>query len=151
MHFSATTERVTRNTTIAINEDIAAQTEENLQYYATHPEEIDARLHELDREWDVERALEAHAAGISIVGVILGMFVDRKWFALPAIVGGFLMQHVISGWSPPLPVLRRAGVRTQTEIERERYALKALRGDFSPIIIQEDRETLPRRILEAVK
>lgn len=28
------------------------------------------------------------------------------------------------------PGFRRLGVRTQREIERERYALKALRGDF---------------------
>lgn len=27
-------------------------------------------------------------------------------------------------------VLRRLGFRTSTEIDRERYALKALRGDF---------------------
>jgi hypothetical protein len=30
-----------------------------------------------------------------------------------------------------VPVLRRLGVRTSGEIARERYALKALRGDFS--------------------
>jgi hypothetical protein len=29
-----------------------------------------------------------------------------------------------------VPILRRLGYRTQTEIERERTALKALRGDF---------------------
>jgi hypothetical protein len=29
-----------------------------------------------------------------------------------------------------MPVFRRLGVRTATEIEEERYALKALRGDF---------------------
>jgi hypothetical protein len=29
-----------------------------------------------------------------------------------------------------LPVLRRLGIRTADEINKERYALKALRGDF---------------------
>ena len=31
---------------------------------------------------------------------------------------------------PLHPVFRRLGIRTQREIELERYALKALRGDF---------------------
>jgi hypothetical protein len=43
------------------------------------------------------------------------------------------MQHALQGWCPPLPLLRRLGVRTQQEIERERYALKALRGDFDAV------------------
>ena len=30
-------------------------------------------------------------------------------------------------------ILRRLGIRTQTEIDHERYALKALRGDFKRI------------------
>ena len=32
-----------------------------------------------------------------------------------------------------MPVFRRLGVRTAGEIDRERYALKALRGDFDRI------------------
>lgn len=43
---------------------------------------------------------------------------------------GFLFQHAIQGWCPPLPILRRLGFRTAEEINQERYALKALRGDF---------------------
>ena len=43
---------------------------------------------------------------------------------------GFLLQHALQGWCPPVPVFRRLGVRTTAEIDRERYALKALRGDF---------------------
>ena len=34
---------------------------------------------------------------------------------------------------PPVPILRRLGVRTAREIDIERYALKALRGDFGPL------------------
>jgi hypothetical protein len=45
-------------------------------------------------------------------------------------VQGFFMQHALQGWCPPLPVFRRLGFRTQYEIEQERYALKAIRGDF---------------------
>lgn len=56
--------------------------------------------------------------------------VDRRWFIFPAFVAGFLLQHAVQGWCPPLPVLRRLGFRTQPEIDYERYALKSLRGDF---------------------
>ena len=56
--------------------------------------------------------------------------VDRRWLALPAIVTGFLFQHAMQGWCPPLPILRRLGFRTAEEINQERYALKALKGDF---------------------
>jgi len=49
---------------------------------------------------------------------------------LPALVTGFLFQHAVQGWCPPVPVLRRLGFRTSYEIEEERQALKALRGDF---------------------
>lgn len=34
-----------------------------------------------------------------------------------------LLQHGLQGWCPPLPVLRRLGVRTRGEIDREKYAL----------------------------
>ena len=32
-----------------------------------------------------------------------------------------------------MPIFRRRGVRTAGEIEAERYALKAIRGDFEPV------------------
>jgi hypothetical protein len=32
-----------------------------------------------------------------------------------------------------LPIFRRLGFRTASEIDRERYALKALRGDFEEL------------------
>lgn len=42
----------------------------------------------------------------------------------------FLLLHGTKGWCPPLPLFRSYGVRTRSEIEREKYALKYLRGDF---------------------
>ena len=49
---------------------------------------------------------------------------------LPAIVVGFLLQHAMQGWCPPIPILRRMGIRTASEIDTERCALKVIRGDF---------------------
>ncbi len=88
------------------------------------------RLRELDREWDIERALEANAATLALAGAGLALSSDRRWAALPLVVAAFLLQHAVQGWCPPLPVLRRLGFRTVREIESERMALKALRGDF---------------------
>jgi hypothetical protein len=49
-----------------------------------------------------------------------------------------------------VPLFRRAGVRTATEIERERYALKALRGDFQPISRNADNDQAASPALRAV-
>jgi hypothetical protein len=78
--------------------------------------------------------------------------VDRRLLLLPLAVCEFLAQHALQGWCPPLPVFRRAGVRTQREIERERYALKAMRGDFDRIPAAEaaDSTTRVRAVLAAV-
>jgi hypothetical protein len=124
-----TTNRVPAHTVEAVNRRIAHQAEQRIDACRQHPEQIERRLRTLDREWDIERSLEANAATVCIAAVLLGLFVNRKWLVLPGLVGAFLLQHAIEGWCPPLPILRRLGFRTQTEIERERYALKALRGD----------------------
>jgi hypothetical protein len=63
----------------------------------------------------------------------MGILGNRKFLLFPAVIGGFLMQHAIQGWCPPLPIFRRLGIRSMEEINRERYALKALRGDFSGV------------------
>ncbi len=125
----ATTERVPRHTAENVNRQIHSETERNVAHYATGgPGAIECRLSELEREWDIERALEANAAVASLIGLTLGATVNRKWFLCPAIVAGFLLQHAVQGWCPPVPIFRRLGFRTQSEIDRERYALKAARG-----------------------
>jgi hypothetical protein len=125
-----TVERVPLHTAAEINRRIQYETENRVRAFAAHPAEIERRLLELDAEWDIERLLEANAATLAFVGVVLGAAIDRRWLALPALVTGFLFQHAVQGWCPPIPVLRRRGFRTAREIEIERIALKALRGDF---------------------
>jgi hypothetical protein len=130
----ATSARVPNSTPPELNRSIRQQTEQNVARYADRgPDAITQRLRELDHEWDIERTLEANAASVALFGLGLGAFVDRRFFALPAVVAGFLLQHAIQGWCPPLNLFRRLGVRTQTEIDEERYALKVLRGDFRDV------------------
>ena len=126
----ASAHRVAEQTTPEVNRRIRREMEERIAYFAARSHEIGARLATLDREWDVERTLEANAATLAFAGVVLGAAADRRWLLLPAAVTAFLLQHATHGWCPPRPVLRRLGFRTRTEIDRERYALKALRGDF---------------------
>jgi hypothetical protein len=94
---------------------------------------LSRRIQELDREWDIERWLETNASALAFAGTVLGLLVNKKFFAIPCIVLPFLFQHAMQGWCPPIPILRRNGVRTRSEIDAEKYALKALRGDFSGV------------------
>jgi hypothetical protein len=126
-----TADRVSNSTSDEINEEIRRTTQESVARHGRGgTAAIDRRLAELDAEWDVERTLEANASTLSLVGLSLAATVNRKWIALPIVVQAFLLQHALQGWCPPLPILRRLGFRTAEEINRERYALKALRGDF---------------------
>jgi hypothetical protein len=149
-----TTARVADHTAPEINEAIRRQTQENVAYFAAAgPDAIGRRLEELDREWDVERILETNAATVVLVTTLLGATVNRRWFLFPAIAGGFLLQHAIQGWCPPVPVIRRLGFRTANEIAEERYALKTLRGDFREVPAAADKKLLgtASAVLQAVR
>ncbi|HEX6637125.1 MAG TPA: DUF2892 domain-containing protein [Steroidobacteraceae bacterium] len=127
----ATEERVPLHTRSAVNDRIQGRTLHDVsRFVGADPFFIDERIRELEREWDIERMLEANAAGIALVGVVLGFSVDRRFFALPGMVGAFLLQHALQGWCPPVPLFRRLGVRTAREIQDEILALRILRGDF---------------------
>lgn len=138
-------QRVPDQTDPKVNDRIRRHMQIRVEYYSRHPELIDQRLRELDEEWDVERALETGSAALSLAGLALGIMGRRKWFLLPLVVQGFFMQHALQGWCPPLPLLRSMGFRTVAEIDAERYALRAVRGDFDKLPQGEERG---RRIAE---
>ncbi|MBC6608189.1 hypothetical protein H8B13_15280 [Hymenobacter sp. BT188] len=97
------------------------------------PAALEKRIQELDQEWDIDRTLMANASTLSLLGFAASRTVDRRWIALPGVVASFLLWHAIQGWCPPLPIFRKLGYRTRREIDAEKYALKALRGDFSGV------------------
>jgi hypothetical protein len=74
--------------------------------------------------------LQVNAAVASLVGLVLGTKVDGRWLVLPGVVAGFLLQHAVSGWCPPVELLRRMKCRTRKEIDAEKFALRVQRGDF---------------------
>jgi hypothetical protein len=125
---TATSERVARHTDPDVSARIRERAEASIRYHTRFPEEIPGRLRELDREWDVERALETGSASLTLLGLLLGATVNRRWLLLSLGVQGFFLQHALEGWCPPLPLLRELGVRTGQEIEAERHALLALLG-----------------------
>jgi hypothetical protein len=126
-------ERVPAHTSEPVNRRIQQAVSESVRWHARHPQQIDSRLRKLDEEWDIERTLEANAATLTLTGTLLGILVDKRFLAVPLAVTAFLLQHAVQGWCPPVPFFRKRGVRIMQEINEERYALKALRGDFGPI------------------
>jgi len=126
--------RTEANTPDVINRRVHQKTVEALrQALDGGPDAIDRRLQQLDREWDVERVIQATASTLVVTGIGLSIGVDRRWLTLSGVVAGFLLQHAVQGWCPPLPVVRALGFRTPREIEHERSALKSARGDFEAV------------------
>jgi hypothetical protein len=105
---------------------------ERIRRFATAPAaEVTDHLWKLDNEWDIERRLEANAASIMLLSTALAATHSKRWLILSAVVPGFLLQHAIQGWCPPIEVFRRMGSRSRNEIDAERTAIKAVRGDFA--------------------
>ena len=122
-----------------VNEDIDERTMRSISRTACEGlEAIDERIEALDKEWDIERALQFNAAALTLTGSILAATKNKAWLGLPLAVSGFLIYHTVRGWCPPLPVMRRLGIRSKDEIAKEKYALKALRGDFDEILDADD-------------
>ena len=122
---TATAFRVSSNTDPVVNAMIRRQAERRMRRVAAGGRAaIEQRLRELNEEWDIERWVGTLAPSLTLVGLTLGVTQDRRWLALPIIVQSFFLQHALQGWCPPIPVLRRLGVRTTQEIEHERCCLK---------------------------
>lgn len=124
-------DRVRRSTRRELNRRADLEIQHCLETLASEDREaISRHIDSLDREWGVERYLQANMPVVTLTGLLLGSLVDRRFLLLSAAAFGFFFQHAVQGWCPPLPIFRRMGARTRREINREKYALKALRGDF---------------------
>jgi hypothetical protein len=122
-------DRIREHTRESVNKRIDRQTLGALADSVGSSDEIVARLRELDREWNVDRALMLN---FSVLGALTGGMAMRclartgrfgGWGALFATQLAFLAFHAIRGWCPPLPVFRRLGFRTAEEIAAEREVL----------------------------
>ena len=140
-----TDDPVPAHTWARINKRIRAQTLANISRFVGAPSsEIDERLRDLKREWDIERTLEANVARVALLGLGLSIF-DRRFLALPvAVVATCLLQHALQAWCSQLPVFRRLGVRTSAKIHADIIALRTLRGDFRDLRDEDPDEALAR-------
>jgi len=130
--FPPTTKRVSINSNPNVNFKIRNHTIRNINIYKNSSDKIlSDNIEKLNNEWDIERLLEAKAATIVIASTILGLKLNKKWFLLTGVAGIFLLQHSVQGWCPPVPLLRRIGVRTAEEINNEKIVYKMLRKDFT--------------------
>ncbi|NDK31540.1 YgaP family membrane protein [Nesterenkonia haasae] len=131
----------------SVQTDLDQETIDRIQRFSEGPaSEISARIQQLEREWDIERILELNASSLAFLGTVLGVTFNKKWLLLPGTVLPFLFQHAVQGWCPPVALFRRLGVRTQKEIQLEKYTLKVLRGDFDFLEEKPDAESALRRV-----
>jgi len=92
---------------------------------------IQHRLRELDREWDIDRALMLNFS-ILVFAQLLAARKDRKWLWGPLIQTPFLFMHAALGWCPPSLWFRPMGFRTRFEIQGERDVLLSALWKLSP-------------------
>jgi hypothetical protein len=121
---------IRERTRASSNERIDRETQGALDRALESPAQIRARLAELDREWDVDRALMLNFAvvgGLSASLMARSLLRERKlggWGVFFITQMGFLAHHAIRRWCPPLPVFRRLGFRSSREINEERNTLE---------------------------
>jgi hypothetical protein len=126
-------DRIRARTSARVNERIDRAAASRVARARTEPTAgLLRRLAELDREWDVDRALMANFAILGGLSFALGVSRSNPWrrrnpwLALFGTQLGFLLFHSVAGWCPPLPVFRRLGFRTQKEIDVERHCVERL-------------------------
>lgn len=127
-------ERVRSSTARSPNREIDDQMVDIIGHYSKQgTAAIESRISEVDKKWDIERTLEVNAGLLGLADAVLALAVDRRWAILPAVVTSFLVQQAIQGWCPPLPLFRLMGIKSRPELDREKYALKALRDEFKDV------------------
>src|SRR5262249_4969954 len=98
-------------------------TQRNLEHATSDASFAIQRRGELEREWDLDRAIMLAFAAMGGIALALGLRRNWRWrFPLAAQIA-FLSAHAVAGWRPPAAGLRRFGFRTRQEIDTERVAL----------------------------
>jgi hypothetical protein len=121
--------------TLEHSTSVEKQIQEKINYYYYQDQEqINLRLLQLDNEMDLETYLQTETSAVNIAGLILALTSGKKWLILPFISSLFVLSNLMRGDKPPLTFLRKLGLRRRAEIEKERYALKAIRGDFKTLM-----------------
>lgn len=116
-------ERLIARTPEAVNERLRARAAMRIADAADgDPAAREAAARRLEKEWDVERALQAGAAGLSLFALAAAAAGRRRW-AAAGLLGPALL---LGGGSLAGELLRCVGLRTAMEIEEEAAALRDL-------------------------
>lgn len=119
-------DRVRQHTDGLVNQKIDMAIEASIERLrGAAPDEIRARLAQLEREWDVDQVMQGKTAALVNLGLTVGRK-DRRAYWIAGLGFASLLSHALTGWSPTLPVIRRLGFRTRREIDREKFALLAM-------------------------
>lgn len=133
-------DRIRFHTSEASNRRIDRETRGAIAQATRSPAALVTRLEELDREWTVDRAVMLNFGITSAITGYLAMRDLRRtgqiggWAALFFAQLGFLINHAVRGWCPPLPILRRLGFRSGQEISAERVALHQAGAMLTPAV-----------------
>jgi hypothetical protein len=97
----------------------------------THRPAALASSHQSHPEMDYRRTvprpavvqLESHRADVGTIvaddSLVIESIPEEQLHRLPAAIVSFLMRSTRRGYCPPLPVLRRLGFRTRSELEQQ--------------------------------
>lgn len=113
-------------------EEVAIQ--DHLNGFYHDQDKIEYRLFELDNEMDLETYLHAQSTSLTLAGLILSLSVNKKWLLLPLATSLLSLANLTQRRKNSISFLRKLGFRTRDEIEKEKYALKAIRGDFKYLL-----------------
>ncbi|MEN6624482.1 MAG: hypothetical protein ABFD50_23410 [Smithella sp.] len=117
-------DRVRNETPPYVNARIDKYIQGSIQHYSGQDRDsVLKRIFELDREWDIDRALMLNFAVVGGTTFTAGVKGNRKWLYFLAVQMLFLGLHALKGWCPPVSLFRRMGFRTRYEIEYEKAAL----------------------------
>lgn len=94
------------------------------------PSAIDERLAHLERTWTAGRASKASVGIMIVLGLFLGLTVNPYWLLLPLACGVILAEYLVRRQSVLGGLFRGLGLPSGADVEQEKLALKALRGDF---------------------
>jgi hypothetical protein len=93
------------------------------------PQAITDRLAQLDREWSAGRMTKATIGVLIVAGLGLALL-SPWWLLLPAVGGLSLLEYLFSRTSWLGAAFRGLGFRSGADVDQEKFALRALRGDF---------------------
>lgn len=93
------------------------------------PQAITDRLNQIENEWSAGRMTKATIGVLIVTGLALALL-NTWWLVLPALGGLFLLQYLFTRQSWLGATFREMGFRSGADIDQEKFALKALRGDF---------------------